>query len=146
IFISLPAFELQEDECITKSDRWIYVLKNMETLDRIPFTDDIPAMRRLEKTITIASMDPNQRGLYEASVKAYRDNLAVISYKVKEGIAEGEARSRAKVEAAEAKAQKAEADRMQDKIDIARNFKRLGTPVEIIMQATGLSHEAIERM
>ena len=32
IFIELPAFTKEEEECITDFERWIYVLKNMETL------------------------------------------------------------------------------------------------------------------
>ena len=37
IFIELPAFTKEEEECITDFERWIYVLKNMETLNRLPF-------------------------------------------------------------------------------------------------------------
>lgn len=37
IFIELPAFTNEEEECITDFERWIYVLKNMETLNRLPF-------------------------------------------------------------------------------------------------------------
>ena len=31
IFIELPAFTNEEEECITDFERWIYVLKNMES-------------------------------------------------------------------------------------------------------------------
>ncbi|MDR0895139.1 MAG: Rpn family recombination-promoting nuclease/putative transposase [Prevotellaceae bacterium] len=160
IFISLPAFDLQEDECKTKSDRWIYVLKNMETLDHIPFIDDMPVMRRLEKTIALTSMDPNQRGLYEASLKAYRDNYAVISYKVKKGIEEGMAKGMAKGIAkgraegmtkgiAKGRAEGiaiGEARSQAKLLDTARNLKAAGVATEIIINATGLSREVIEQL
>ncbi|MDR1004761.1 MAG: Rpn family recombination-promoting nuclease/putative transposase [Prevotellaceae bacterium] len=154
IFISLPNFTLQEDECKTQSERWIYVLKNMETFDHLPFTEDIPVMRELEKIIAVTSMDPEQHGLYQASLKAYRDNYAVLSYKVEEGIAIGEARSEAKVKAAEERADKAEAvakakaeaQREQDKLATARTLKASGVSTEIIMHATGLLREAIEQL
>ena len=37
IFLELPSFLKEEDECETDFERWIYVLKNMETLKRMPF-------------------------------------------------------------------------------------------------------------
>jgi predicted transposase/invertase (TIGR01784 family) len=147
VFISLPAFELQEDECVTNADRWIYVLKNMENLDNIPFIKELPVMRELEKTIATASMDPSQHALYEASVKAYRDNMAVFSYRyeqgvddgIAKGIAIGEARSQAKVEVVEAQ-------RAQDKLNSAKILKASHVSIEIITQVTGLSREAIEQL
>jgi predicted transposase/invertase (TIGR01784 family) len=157
IFISLPTFELQEDECVTNADRWIYVLKNMEKLNRIPFIDDIPVMRKLQKTIALTSMDPNQRALYEASIEAYRDNKAVIMYHYEQGLEEGEAKAEAKAEAkiakaeakaekAEAKAEKAEAQRAQDKLRSAKRLKACGVSIEIIMQVYDLPRSVIEQL
>ena len=37
IFIELPSFNKEEEECETDFERWIYILKNMETLNRLPF-------------------------------------------------------------------------------------------------------------
>ena len=37
IYIELPRFNKEEDECETDFERWIYVLKHMDTLDRMPF-------------------------------------------------------------------------------------------------------------
>ena len=36
IFLQLPLFTKEESECDTDFERWIYVLKNMETLQRLP--------------------------------------------------------------------------------------------------------------
>ena len=36
IFIALPCFKKTEEECETNFERWIYVLNNMETLNRMP--------------------------------------------------------------------------------------------------------------
>ncbi|MDR0896126.1 MAG: hypothetical protein LBN06_12670, partial [Prevotellaceae bacterium] len=65
---------------------------------------------------------------------------------LREGIDIGIAQSEAKVKAAEAKAAAAEALRAQDKLDSAKHLKTSGIPIEIIMQATGLSHEDIEQL
>ena len=37
IFIELPNFNKEEDECENDFERWIYILKHMDTLDRMPF-------------------------------------------------------------------------------------------------------------
>ncbi|MEG0456335.1 MAG: Rpn family recombination-promoting nuclease/putative transposase, partial [Bacteroides sp.] len=37
IFIALPRFSKSETECDTDFERWIYVLNNMETLQRMPY-------------------------------------------------------------------------------------------------------------
>lgn len=50
IFIELPAFT-NEEECITDFERWIYVLKNMETLNRLPFKARKAVFEKLEKII-----------------------------------------------------------------------------------------------
>lgn len=51
IFIELPAFTKEEEECITDFERWIYVLKNMETLNRLPFKARKAVFEKLEKII-----------------------------------------------------------------------------------------------
>src|SRR5574344_1711592 len=37
IYLELPSFRKEEHECETDFERWIYVLKNMDTLKRLPF-------------------------------------------------------------------------------------------------------------
>ena len=56
IFIELPAFSKEEQECETDFERWIYVLKNMETLKRLPFKARKSVFEKLEKIVDIASL------------------------------------------------------------------------------------------
>lgn len=56
IFIELPCFNKAEDECENDFERWIYVLKNMEILDRMPFTAYKAAFEKLEKITDIAAL------------------------------------------------------------------------------------------
>lgn len=51
IFIELPAFTKEEEKCITDFERWIYVLKNMKTLNRLPFKARKAVFEKLEKII-----------------------------------------------------------------------------------------------
>ena len=68
IFLELPAFTKEEDECENDFERWIYVLK---------------------KIVDIASLSKEDRMKYDESIKVYRDNLAVRAFAVEEGRAEG---------------------------------------------------------
>ena len=47
IYLSLPLFDKKVEECETDFDKWIYVLKHMATLERIPFAtqEDFQATR-----------------------------------------------------------------------------------------------------
>ena len=126
IFIELPAFTKEEEECETDFERWIYILKNMETLNRLPFKARKAVFEKLEKIVDIASLTKEEREKYDESIKVYRDQLVTITYAREEGIEEGIEKGRA-----------------EEKFDIARKMRALKLPVETIMKATGLSAEEI---
>ncbi len=137
IFIELPSFKKEEEECETDFERWIYILKNMETLKRMPFKARKSVFEKLEKIVDIASLSKEEREKYDESIKVYRDNLAVMAYaKEKErkeaerGRAEGLEKGRAEGRAEGTK---------QAQIDIARKLKDRGCAVEEIADITGLT-------
>ena len=66
IFLELPSFNKEESECETDFERWIYVLKNMETLQRLPFKARNAVFQRLEQIVDIASMSKEDRVKYDA--------------------------------------------------------------------------------
>ena len=89
IFIELPNFNKEEDECNTDFERWIYILKHMDTLDRMPFKARKAVFEKLEEIADVASMSPKERELYDNSVKVYRDYLVTMDAAEKEGIKKG---------------------------------------------------------
>ena len=91
IFIELPSFKKTEEECETDFERWIYVLKNMETLSRLPFKARKAVFEKLEQIVDIAALSKEERMRYDESIKVYRDHLATIAYAKTEGRAEGRA-------------------------------------------------------
>ena len=121
IFIELPLFTKEEDECETDFERWIYVLKNMETLQRLPFKARKAVFEKLEQIVDIAGLSKEDRLKYDESIKVYRDQLAVMEYER----LQGEARGRA---------------------NVARSMKADGMPVETIARYTGLTPESIEQL
>ena len=125
IFLELPSFKKEESECETDFERWIYVLKNMETLQRLPFKARNAVFKKLEEIVDIASMSKEERMKYDESIKVYRDQLAVMEFERNKGLAEG---------------------RAEEKENVARNLKRMGMDVETIAKATGLDPDVIESL
>ena len=125
IFLELPLFDKEESECETDFERWIYVLKNMETLQRLPFKARNAVFQKLEQIVDIAALSKEDRMKYDESIKVYRDKLAIMAFERQKGQAEG---------------------RAEGKLEVARNLKQMGLATEAIAQATGLTAETIEAL
>jgi len=140
IFIELPSFRKEERECDTDFDRWIYVLKNMETLERIPFKARKAVFEKLEQITDIASMSKEEREKYDESIKVYRDYLATLAY----------------IEQSEERGMKRGMERGMEKgmeegernkqLAIARNMKMRNMPIDIISEVTGLSDDEVKKL
>ena len=137
IFIGLPAFTKEEEECITDFERWIYVLKNMETLNRLPFKARKAVFEKLEKIIDIASLTKEEREKYDESIKVYRDQLVTIAFAKEKGIEEG-------MEKGMEKGRKEGEKKKQ--LEIARNMKAKGFAAEDISELTGLPVKEIKEL
>lgn len=137
IFLQLPEFNKEPEECETFFDRWIYVLKNMEIFDRMPWAAQYAAFKRLSEICEVAALTPRERERYEESIKVYRDNLAIAERAVEEGFAKGHA---------EGLAEGLAEGEHRKQIDIALQMKKAGLPLEQITQFTGLSVDEINHL
>ena len=121
IFIELPNFNKEEDECENDFERWIYILKHMDTLDRMPFKARKAVFERLEKLASKANMTQEERAQYEEEWKVYNDYFNTLDFAEQKGLQKG-------------------------KEETARNLKELGVADDIIIKSTGLSKEEIEKL
>ena len=138
IFIELPSFTKEESECETDFERWIYVLKNMETLQRLPFKARNAVFQKLEQIVDIAAMSKEDRMKYDESIKVYRDQLAVMEFERQKGMAEGMAKGMEKGMA------EGIAKGAHDKqLEIARNLRQMGLSAESIVRVTGLDADVV---
>ena len=155
IFIELPSFTKEEDECESDFERWIYVLKNMETLQRLPFKARKAVFKKLEQIVDIAALSKEERMKYDESIKAYRDQLVTMEYQWQQGKAEGLAQGKAeglaqgKAEGlaqgkAEGLAQGKAEGKEEERLKNARGMKAIGIAPDQISQITGLPLETIE--
>ena len=88
----LHFFTKKEEECRTNQDLWLYTLKNMKTLKEIPFKEQKPIFKKLEEIADLASLSKEERRLYDADVRAYRDRLAELGTARRDGEKIGEKR------------------------------------------------------
>ena len=121
IFIELPAFSKEEQECETDFERWIYVLKHMDTLDRMPFKARKAVFERLEKMASKANMTPEERAQYEKEWKVYNDYFNTLDFAEQKGMLRGKESS-------------------------ARMMKSKGLAIDLISECTGLTAEEIEAL
>ncbi|MBP8757918.1 MAG: Rpn family recombination-promoting nuclease/putative transposase [Prevotella sp.] len=141
IFLELPSFKKEEEECDNDFERWIYVLKNMETLNRLPFKAQKSVFKKLEQIVDIASMSKADRIKYDESIKKYRDTLAVMSGQWLEGKAEGKAEGLQEGETRGLLKGKAEGIQ-----EVAKNMKAMKMSDKQIAAATGLSEKVIKSL
>ena len=153
IYIELPRFNKEEDECETDFERWIYVLKHMDTLDRMPFKARKAIFERLERIGSMANLTPKQRAQYEAEWKMYNDYYNTLDFAVEKGMKKGMEEGMEKglqkglEEGLQKGLQKGKAEgRQEEKHSIALNLKKLGVSIEQIAFATSLSIEEIEKL
>lgn len=145
IYLSLPYFTKEEDECETDFECWIYILKHMDTLERMPFEARKAVFRKLLEVADVENMTPDERLRYDESLKNYRDYVNTIATAERisrekalaEGIAKGKAEGIAEgIAEGEAKG----------KQEIARRMKKEGLPLELIAKLSGLSEKEIEML
>ena len=127
IYLSLPFFDKSEEECETGFEKWIYVLKYMEVLERLPFTAQKKIFDHLAKLADVRCLSSEEQEKYDESIKAVDDYYSGLygSYVEveKKGIAKGMAK---------------------EKIDTAYRLLSMGMSWSQIMQATGLTEEELK--
>ena len=134
IFIALPVFDKDEEQCDTDFERWIYVLKNMETLERMPFKARKAVFEKLEEIADVGALSKHDREVYDNSLKVYRDYLVTMEAAKLEGREEGKAEGMTEGIA------KGKAEAI---LEIARNLKNSGVSIDLIKKNTGLTEEEI---
>jgi predicted transposase/invertase (TIGR01784 family) len=130
----MPNFTKTEAELETTFDKWMFVLKHLPDLERRPQVLQERVFDKLFSVAEIAKFTPEERQGYEQSLKYYRDLKNVIDTSYMEGLEEGkvEGKIEGKIEG------------MQERnLEIARQMKADGEPVDKIQRYTGLTEEEI---
>ena len=153
IYLSLPFFDKSEEECETGFEKWIYVLKYMEVLERLPFTAQKKIFDHLAKLADVRCLSSEEQEKYDESIKAADDYYSGLygSYVEGEekGIAKGRAEGMAKGRAegiAKGRAEGMAKGMAKEKLDTAYRLLSMGLSEAQVSTATELPLEEIQKM
>ena len=133
IYLSLPFFNKSEEECESGFEKWIYVLKYMEVLERLPFTAQKKIFNHLAKLADVRCLSSEEQEKYDESIKAVDDYYSGIYGFYVEGEEKGIAKGRAEGE-------------LSKSLTIARNLLAMGMSLPQIVKATGLNEEQLKQL
>ncbi len=141
IYVQLPFFHKEENECKNLDEQWIYNLKNMGIRQEVAFKKNSEIFRRLAEVANMASLTPEERYHYEADVKIARDTVNQLRGAFQEGEEKGFKKGHA-----EGKAEGKAEGRVEERKEIARNMIRDGIDPRLIASYTGLSELEIKSL
>ena len=122
ICLQMPCFTKEPDECDSHFERWIYILKNMDTLNRMPWAAQNAVFQRLAEVAEVSKLSKEDRLEYDHALKRYRDTINAMTGAEQKGRAEGEKKK---------------------SIEAALMMKADNLPVELISKYTSLTAEEI---
>lgn len=117
IYLEMPKFNKTVDELETRFDKWLFVLRNLNRLDKIPDKLKEQIFEKLFETTEIAKFTPEQVRSYEDSLKYYRD--------LKNSL---------------------DTAKIEGKIEIAKNLIKKGYDIIDIIDLTGLTQNQINEL
>ena len=124
-YVEVGRFDKTDDELISLSDKWMYVLKNLSRLDNRPSSLREKIFTKLFDAAAIARFTPMELREYEDSLKAYRDIKNSLDTAKEEGRAEGRAEGIAMV---------------------VKNMHAKGMDIDDIASITGLNKDEVESL
>ena len=149
IYLQLPYFDKLADECENDFERWIYVLKNMEALNRMPFAAKDSVFAKIAQIADISALSKEERMKYDEGIRKYRDTICVMDYAIEKGLKEGFDKGMAKGMAegmAKGMAEGMAEGIAKATIANALSLKKNGVPVEIIANSLGLSIDEVRKL
>ncbi|MGN0066866.1 MAG: Rpn family recombination-promoting nuclease/putative transposase [Bacteroides sp.] len=132
-FLQLPLFDKEAGECENQVERWIFLLKNMETLSRLPWAAQSAVFKKLESIADVGAMSRDERLKYDESLRKYRDTISVFEGVRLEGRLEGRMEGRLE-------------GQRNEKMENARKMKSYGLALDMIADITGLSVEEVRNL
>jgi predicted transposase/invertase (TIGR01784 family) len=117
----MPKFNKTIEELETRFEKWLFVLKNLHKLDRVPEKLKESIFLQLFETAEISKFSQQEYLEYENSLKYYRDMKNSLDTAKEEGKIEG-------------------------KIEIAKNMISKGMEISLISEITGLTEKEIKEL
>ena len=110
-------------------DCWIYIVKNMNMFEQMPFSEKYPVFRKLAEIGDLRKLSREELELYDEDIKNMRDIYATRKFDEKRGMEIGMAKGMEK-----------------EKLATARRLLSMGLSDEQVSTATELPLEEIQKM
>jgi len=125
VYLEMPKFNKTIEELETRFDKWLFVIKNLHKLDRIPDKLRETIFLQLFETAEISKFSQQEYIEYEDSLKYYRDLKNSLDTAKEEGKLEG---------------------MLEGKIEVAKKMIKKGMEVMTIIDMTGLTETEIDKL
>ncbi len=144
IFVEMTLFTKTLEECVTEFDRLFYIFKNSDGFQRIPewIKEAGGISRRLAEACEVAAFDKEKKLKYEIDKMNEWDIQAQKEYAVRKGLEEGLQKGLQKG-LREGREEGLEQGREETRLSIARKLFEAGTPVDVIVNCTGVDDGTI---
>jgi len=129
IYLEMPKFNKKKNELKTRFEKWMFVLKNLPKLDRIPVELKEKIFLKLFETAEIAKLKPEEYKQYEASMNAYRDVKNSIDTAFEKGVKKG-----------------IEKGEREKTVKIAKEMIAKNLDINLIVEITELTKEEIAKL
>ena len=118
-----------EAECMDIFDCWIYIVKNMNMFEQMPFSEKYPVFRKLAEIGDLRKLSREELELYDEDIKNMRDIYATRKFDEKKGMEIGMAKGMEK-----------------EKLATAHRLLSMGLSDEQVSTVTELPLEDIQKM
>ena len=133
IYLEMPKFNKKAEELETRFEKWLFVLKNLHKLDRIPEKLKEKIFLKLFETAEISKFSQEEYQQYEESLKYYRDLKNSLDTAREEGLKEGLQKGLKEGE-------------YKKQIEIAKGMLEKGFDISTIKELTGLPEDEIKKL
>ena len=138
VYLQLPLFDKHtEAECMDIFDCWIYIVKNMNMFEQMPFSEKYPVFRKLAEIGDLRKLSREELELYDEDIKNMRDIYATRKFDEKRGMEIGMAKGMKKG---------MEKGMEKEKLATARRLLSMGLSDEQVSTATELPLEEIQKL
>ena len=138
VYLQLPLFDKHtEAECMDIFDCWIYIVKNMNMFEQMPFSEKYPVFRKLAEIGDLRKLSREELELYDEDIKNMRDIYATRKFDEKRGMEKGMAKG---MEIGMAKGME------KEKLATAHRLLSMGLSDEQVSTVTELPLEEIQKL
>ena len=129
VYLQLPYFTKEVDDCESIFEKLIFVLKHMDVLQRMPWLAQDAVFQKLASIADVASLNKQERLAYDENLRKYRDTIEVMEGQYLEGLEKG-----------------LEKGQLSEKKKTAMRLRDMGLTINQIAQGAGITVEEATRL